>query len=114
MPGGRPPLEIGTYGKISSHEDENSPGMWVAEARVRVRTGKTVRMRRWADSDTKAERRLKGAIAKRLDQADGGRRLKPTSKFKLVASKFLDELKVKVSLGRIVENTADNYRGYVV
>ena len=114
MPGGRPPLEIGTHGEISCHEDMDRPGMWVAGARVRVRTGRTVRMRRWADTETKAIRRLKSAIAKRLDQADGGRRLKPTSKFKVVAMKFLDELKIKAGIGRISENTASTYRGYVV
>jgi integrase len=112
MPGGRPPLVIGSYGNISTVEEE--PGRWRASGRVRIRTGRTLPMRRWADTETKAIRRLKEAMVERLNQADGGRRIKPTTKFKVVAELFLKELAVKAANGKITENSARNYRGYVL
>lgn len=64
---GRPPLDIGTYGKIKT--TEQSDGQWMALARYRDVDGVTRPVKRFAESKPAAERKLKKALVERNHRA---------------------------------------------
>lgn len=66
---GRPPLDIGTYGRISTKQQPD--GQWRAIANYRDVDGVTRPVKRFAETSAKAERRLKAALVDR-NHRDGG------------------------------------------
>lgn len=67
MTKGRPPLAIGTYGRIRT--TQMRPGVWQARARFRERSGRTVSVTRTGPTKGRAEANLKAALADRQDAA---------------------------------------------
>jgi integrase len=77
----RPPLALGTWGRISRTRE--APGRWVASARFRNATGDTVRVRRWRATGAQAERALVAAF--KQITASGGDDLGPTTRLRDLA-----------------------------
>lgn len=63
---GRPPLPIGTYGKI--RRVEMAPGQWLAEARFRDRDGETRRVKATGTTGARAEAALREKLKVRKSQ----------------------------------------------
>lgn len=63
---GRPPLAIGTYGKVRRIEQDN--GTWLAEARFRDRDGETRRVKASGATGAKAEAALREKLKTRKSQ----------------------------------------------
>lgn len=63
---GRPPLAIGTYGRI--RRTELSPGQWLAEARFRDRDGETRRVKAVGTTGARAEAALRDKLKTRKEQ----------------------------------------------
>lgn len=82
---GRPPLDIGTYGKISTKLQPN--GQWMAIANFRDVDGVTRAVKRFDETDTKAIRRLKKALVDRKHRA--GDELDQNSTFEQVSVLWL-------------------------
>lgn len=59
----RPPLPVGTWGKVK--RTEVAPGRWVARARFRDYDGRTRLVEAWGKSGAAAERSLKAALTER-------------------------------------------------
>lgn len=85
---GRPPLDIGTYGKIRTVVQ--SDGQWMAVAKFRDIDGVTRPVKRYADTRAAAERRLKKALAERSRR--GGGELTRESTFADVARLWLKHI----------------------
>jgi integrase len=66
---GRPPLDVGTYGKITTKLQPD--GQWMAIANYRDGDGITRPVKRFAETDAKAIRRLKKALVDRNHRAGG-------------------------------------------
>ena len=96
---GRPPLDVGTYGNISTRE--LPAGNWVAECRYRDNDGVTRPVSKRGPSETKAVRNLKTCLAHRSYGGD----LTSNSKFNEIAPLWLAE-KEREARG----NSVDKYR----
>ncbi|MEC3975945.1 site-specific integrase [Amycolatopsis sp. H20-H5] len=102
---GRPPLEIGTYGKIRT----NSTATGVrARASYRGHDGKVRDIERTARSKTAAERDLKAAIAQEL-QTPGGTDVTAKSKFADVAALWMAEKRRQLKDEELASGTVGNY-----
>lgn len=66
---GRPPLDVGTYGKITTKLQPD--GQWMAITNYRDVDGITRPVKRFAETDAKAIRRLKKALVDRNHRAGG-------------------------------------------
>ncbi len=97
---GRPPLEIGTYGKIRAYR---TPSGWRAETYFRDADGVTRPVKRAGDTRAKAERRLKADLVERGH--NGGAGLSRETLFAEVAELWLAEVQ-----RRRRGTTADTYR----
>lgn len=82
---GRPPLDVGTYGRIRSRVQPD--GQWMAIANFRDIDGVTRSVKRFDETSTKAERRLKKALLDRNRR--GGADLDQESTFAEVAVLWL-------------------------
>ena len=98
---GRPPLDIGTYGKIRTYE--HADGSWKATTLYRGANGETKPVKRHGETKAKAERALKKALTEKQDQRKG--LLSPDMKFRDAAPLWLAEVK-RLRAG----TTYDTYR----
>lgn len=96
----RPPLDVGTYGKISTRLQPN--GRWRAEARFRDHDGVTRLVGKVGDSEAKAIRSLKQEFAGRQHGAG----LTSNARFREAGELWLAEVK-RTRVG----STWDRYRG---
>jgi integrase len=103
----RPPLPIGTYGKIRTRED--APGRFRARCLYRDFDGKTYEVSRWDETAAKAVTRLKEAIrdwvAPTVSEDVSG-----DSKFSAVARLWLAEIEQDAENGHKSWGTVDTYR----
>ena len=79
---GRPPLPIGTYGRISTRQ--TSTHKWEAYARFRAANGSLVPVKRRGKSKTEAENNLKEALQDAARQIRNGE-VAPTTRFAVIA-----------------------------
>ncbi|MEV0701159.1 hypothetical protein AB0I53_25080 [Saccharopolyspora sp. NPDC050389] len=84
----RPPLEIGSHGKIRTYHEETVH--WRAVAQVRLFDGKSRQIERSGPAERKAIKRLQSAIKGLLDSKA---RLTVDSTFREVADRWLDKVK---------------------
>jgi integrase len=110
---GRPPLEIGEYGKIRFSEiRDKSTGRVVgyrARALYRGNDGIVREIERSGASKTKAEKALKLAI-KRVLQTPSGSEINSNTRFCEVATRWFEWQERRVASGERATGTLDNYR----
>lgn len=104
---GRPPMEIGTYGKIR-YVALKSGGVR-AKARFRGFDGVVRDISRTGPTAAKAERALKSAINQEMRTPSGGD-ITARSRFKDVAKLWLSWQERRVQAGERAPGTLDNYR----
>lgn len=85
----RPPLPIGSHGKITSYEE--GPKRWRAYTKFRDYDGVTRRVARSGRTKAAAERNLKAALAKRGKVTSGD--ITAETKVIVVAERYLAEVK---------------------
>ncbi|TKG57852.1 tyrosine-type recombinase/integrase [Prauserella endophytica] len=103
---GRPPLEVGTYGKIRFSETKTG---YRARASFRGYDGRVRDIERTGESKPKAERALKRAIQEEL-KTPGGSEITAKSRFQVVAERWLAWQERRVAAGERAVGTLDNYR----
>ncbi|SER38993.1 site-specific integrase [Lentzea albida] len=101
----RPPLDIGTYGKIRCSQTESG---WVAVANYRDFDGKTRPVLRRGKTKPEAERRLKKALAER--KGPSGDSLTPDSRFKDALEAWQVKFQKLVDMGKRSPSSLDTYR----
>lgn len=101
----RPPLPIGTHGKITCYEE--GPKRWRAYTKFRDFDGVTRRVSRTGRTAAAAERELKKALAER-SKARGGE-IRPETRFSEVAKAWLVSVEKKVNAGTRSPTTLDQY-----
>ncbi|MER7078504.1 Site-specific recombinase XerD [Saccharopolyspora kobensis] len=101
----RPPLPIGTYGKIRFYETGSG---WRAVTKFRDFDGVTRPVERSGRTKAAAERILKKALAER-NKARAGASIKPATKFREVAAFWLAEVRKKVEAGTRSPSTLEQY-----
>ena len=104
---GRPPLEVGTYGKIRFVT--LGSGAVRAKARFRGFDGVIRDISRTGATVTKAERALKKAISEEMRTPSGGE-ITARSRFKDVAALWMGWQQRRVDSGDRATGTFDNYR----
>ncbi|WP_336157672.1 tyrosine-type recombinase/integrase [Amycolatopsis sp. VC5-11] len=102
----RPPLEIGTHGKIRF--EDTAKGVR-ARTSYRGYDGKVRDIERTGPSRPKAERALKKAVNEAL-KAPGGGDIDRNTKFSVAAEKWLVRQEQRVDAGERAPGTLDNYR----
>ncbi|SDF61074.1 Site-specific recombinase XerD [Lentzea fradiae] len=102
---GRPPLDLGTYGKIRCSQTESG---WVAVANYRDFDGKTRPVLRRGKTKPEAERRLKKALAER--KGPTGDSLTPDSRFKDALEAWQVKFQKLVDMGKRSPSSLDTYR----
>lgn len=103
----RPPLPIGTHGKITTYQvGANS---WRARTKFRDSDGVTRHVERAGKSKARAERALKSALAER-GKAHTGNALNPSTRFREVALRWLATIEAGVNAGTRSPTTLDQYR----
>lgn len=103
---GRPPLEVGTYGKIRFSETKAG---YRARTAFRGYDGRVRDIERTGESKPKAERALKRAIQEEL-KTPSGREITAKSRFQAVAEFWLTWQERRVAAGERAVGTLDNYR----
>jgi integrase len=106
---GRPPMPIGSYGKITTKQLE--PKKWRAYARYRDSDGRLKPMQRIGTSKTNAENKLKEALGKVNDDIHSST-LDKNTRLKKVAESYLQELREETAAGEISANTLRNYTSW--
>ncbi|SNR79838.1 Site-specific recombinase XerC [Haloechinothrix alba] len=99
----RPPLPVGTYGKLSSKRDGKR---WMAWCKFRDVDGRVRKVRAWDETKAKAENKLREKLK---DRQIGSGHVKPDSKVVDVASKWLNEFEEQVELGTRSGTSLDTY-----
>jgi integrase len=102
----RPPLYLGTHGKIQivPHGKEG----FIARCRFRDWDGRTRPVKRKGSTKTAANRNLQVALKELRGVKD--QPLRTDDRFKRVAEVWRKRLDTKIARGKIVETTADRYR----
>jgi integrase len=102
----RPPLPLGSYGKIKTWSDG---GAWIARVQFRDFDGVVRMVKRRASSRAAAERALRSALVER--QAPGKvTEVSPSTMFGKVADLWLAEVERAVDAGTRSPGTLDTYR----
>jgi integrase len=105
---GRPPLEIGTYGKIRSYE---TPTGWRARTKYRDADGVTRPVERIGKSEAAAIRNLKSALRDRTAPTGGA--ITGDTRFRDVAERWFATIQAAADRGDRSPNTASQYRGHL-
>ncbi|UJW35081.1 site-specific integrase [Saccharothrix sp. AJ9571] len=103
---GRPPLEVGTYGKIRFNATKTGVR---ARASFRSHDGRVRDIERSGATEAKAERALKNAIKEEL-QTPSGSDITAKTRFHVVAARWLVWQERRVAAGKRAPGTLDNYR----
>ncbi|QNJ56267.1 tyrosine integrase [Gordonia phage Ohgeesy] len=101
----RPPLPLGTWGKVT--RKEIAPGRWRARAQYRDFDGKTRTVERFGASGAKAERVLVDALAKRQRPAGSVVDITRSTRISELAALWLAK---RVESGKYAAGTLDNDR----
>lgn len=102
---GRPPLPIGTHGKVRFHETDVG---WRAVANFRDFDGKTRPVERNGSSRAAARRKLMEALRDRATP-NGGEGLTPDSRFRDASEMWLAEFQAAVDAGDRSETSKETY-----
>ncbi|MGW4830355.1 site-specific integrase [Amycolatopsis japonica] len=104
----RPPLPVGTYGKIKTKEDKSKKDgrSWQATCQFRDLDGRVRKVSRWAETGPKAANRLREALLER--QLNAGE-VRPESKVVDVAERWFAEFREQVDLGNRSGTSFDTY-----
>src|SRR5882757_8681269 len=97
---GRPPLPLGTAGKITVNQE--GPKSWCARCRYRDYDGKIYWVERYGETRTKAEQRLKEALRDWVSPVPSAG-INRDTKFRVVAVLWLKEFE---------EDAASEYRSW--
>lgn len=106
--GGRPPLPIGTHGKIRVYPAASG---FRALTKFRDFDGVTRQVERAGKSRAAAERNLKAALRDRVGTIPGA--IAGDTRFGEVAEQWFDTVRAAVDQGRRSPGTADQYRGHL-
>lgn len=102
----RPPLPLGSWGKISRHEA--APGRWRATARFRDFDGRTRQVEAWGATGPKAEGALVSAMTDRADPTSED--VTPHMRVDALAALWLRELEQRAAGGDLARQSLDQYR----
>lgn len=102
---GRPPLEVGTYGKITVKE---ANGKWRARTMFRDLDGVTREVERWAETSRRADSALKKALSRRTGPP--GNAVTGESKFTDVAERWMENVQQSVERGKKSPGSIELYR----
>lgn len=102
----RPPLPLGTHGKITCYED--GPKRWRAFTKFRDFDGVTRKVSKTGKSKTAAERELKRSLTERVRVAGGA--VTADTKISEVAELWFQDIRSGVDAGSRSPTTADQYR----
>ena len=110
---GRPPLDVGTHGKVRFSEihrktDDRIVG-YRARTQYRGNDGQNHDIERSGKTKSAAERNLKAAITKEL-QTPGGTEITAKTRFRTVAERWFAWQERRVTAGERTAGTLDNYR----
>lgn len=105
--GGRPPLEIGTYGDI--YTKQLGPGKWMARCQYRGADGKTRPVKRHSTTETKAKAALRAAVSKQGATATSGT-INGTTRLKTLAELWFKVQDRRVANGDRAATGLDQYR----
>jgi integrase len=107
---GRPRLDIGTYGRITTRELK--PGLFESRARFRLRNGRIKPVKRRAASKSAAERALKAAMATLADET-AGKHITGDTRIGHVMDLWLAAFAEKVEQGKRAPKSLYDYRDTV-
>jgi integrase len=107
---GRPPLPIGTYGRIATRK--TSSHAWEAYARLRAPDGGLVPVKRRGKSKTEAENNLKAALKDAMKQVRNAQ-ISPATRFVVIANQWHEEIQREATLGDRSPETVRLYRSYL-
>lgn len=107
----RPPLPVGTHGKITTYEV--SPGRFRARSRYRHYDGKIYPIERYGASRAHAERRLKEGVRDWVAPVAAGE-FSPNSRFRDLAVAWLAEFERDADRGFNSWGSVDTYRNRLV
>jgi integrase len=107
----RPPLPLGTWGRIS--RTQVAPGRWRASARYRDLDGVTRQVRMYRESAAKAERALAESLVKRTG-AGGPGEITANMRLKELVPLWLDELRRKDRAMNTLASYQDALRLHVI
>lgn len=100
----RPPMPIGTHGKIT--RTELAPGRWQAVAKVRDYDGRTRRMKKHGATAAAAERALKAALRDRAKRTDHIDEISRDTTLEDLARLWLER---RVAENKLAPGTIDHY-----
>ncbi|GGM53023.1 phage integrase [Longimycelium tulufanense] len=106
---GRPPLDIGTHGKINTRCETPAgvtPEKWRAYTNYRDNDGKTRQVERWGPTENKALNALNRALRDRAGRS--GTRLARNSRFADAAKIYIEQIRAKRK-----PTTYDNYNWFL-
>ncbi|GAA2675672.1 MULTISPECIES: tyrosine recombinase XerC [Actinosynnema] len=104
----RPPLPVGTFGKIRAYRDKSG---WRAVTNYRDHDGVTRPVERRGSTKTAAERALKEALRDRTSPLTGGDGITPETRFKDAAVLWLEEFQRAIDGGRRSPTSKETYEG---
>lgn len=104
---GRPPLPIGGRGKIKA--TELGPKLWEARCRVKDRDGEMLQVRRTGATKSAAIRACEKRATELAVEILTGQ-MKSGTRFKVVATAWLDELEREANLGALSHGSIRTYR----
>lgn len=102
----RPPLPLGSWGKISRHEV--TPDRWRATARFRDYDGRTRQVEAWGHTGAKAENALVSAMTDRADPTSED--VTPHMRVDALAAMWVRELEQRVAGGQLTRQSLEQYR----
>lgn len=103
---GRPPLPVGTHGRITTRQLGGK--LWEARCRFRDADGETRQLRRRARSRSAAENAVKAALSERRHTA--GAHLGPDSRVRDAAAHWFEQRQAQQEAGELAHSTLTVYR----
>lgn len=103
---GRPPLKIGQHGKITTKQIGDR---WEARCRVRDRDGEYLQVRRTGKTKTAAYNACQDRATELAVEILTGQ-MKSTTRFKIVAQAWIDEMEREANLGALSHGSIRTYR----
>ncbi len=109
---GRPPIPVGSYGKINTRRISEDPPVWEAVALFRQPDGKTKQVRRRGPSKTKATNKIREKLLALATEATSGT-VSPDMRFTRICDMWLAQLEQDYKLSGKSPQTPRLYAGYV-
>ncbi len=107
---GRPPMPIGSHGKIHTKQLPNK--VWEASARFRDHDGTTPRVRRTGRTKTAAENALKKKLVALVTEIRG-KEINLDTRFRTIIDLWIEEIELAAQLGDMAEGSVRQFKSYI-